>query len=394
MNNTRVLHKESAWKEHFLGITIVLAFLLPHTSTLFLLVNPLLCLLLVQLSKGRKCPSFVFIALTPILFSVMLNLGNAQMKAIQSTATIMLYFACFPFVGSMRVRNGYLYFILGFVFLSQVIYMLGIPYIGSIIDQLYPLSEDHMAAEIYERDNVTMTTMFDYRLGGLYHNSNHCSKYLTMLLAFFLINNRGERMSKITPFMFTTYLGVLMTGSRTGFVIVTLIAFFAFFRQQRLSSNYKLLLGTLAIVGFVYFIQNAAGTIRGLDIEGGMSNSASSKWDTFLFYLSNEKSTIGLLFGHLDISLFSGGTANIMGSFDSEYGSLVFRYGLIGLIAVFVFWYVVYKRMNRYNRIFLFNLLWVVSSTIVCSYRAFFVFMLLLSILYSNQYAISKKAGK
>lgn len=384
MNNIRKLHKESVWKEHFLGLAIVLAFLLPHTSTLFLLVNPLLCLLLVQFSKSRRWSSNVFIPLVPIMIAILSNLALVQLKAIQSTATIMLYFACFPFVGNIRVRNGYLYFILGFILLSQVVYMLGIPYIGSIIDQLYPISEGNMAAEMHERDNVTMVTMFDYRLGGLYHNSNQCSKYLTMLLAFFLINNSEERMSKITPFMFVAYLGVLMTGSRTGFVIATLIVYFGFFRKQRLSRNYKLFFGTLAFAGFIYFIQNAAGTVRGLDVESGMSNSAGIKWETFLFYLANENSAIGLLFGHLDVQLFQAQYGVAMNSFDSEYGSLAFRFGLVGLIAVFVFWYMVYKRMNSYNRIFLFNLLWVVSSTIVCSYRASFVFMLLLSVIYAN----------
>lgn len=382
MSNTRTLYKDAAWKERFLGLVIVLAFLLPHTNAMFLLVNPLLCLLLVLLSKGRRWSMIVFVPLVPIFIAVLLNLGVAQMKAIQSTATIMLYFACFPFVGNTMVRNGYLIFILGFIFLSQVVYMLDIPYIGPIIDQIYPISEENMDAEMYERDNVTFVTMFDYRLGGLYHNSNQCSKYLTLLLAFFLINNRDERMSKITPFVFFSFLGVLLTGSRTGLVIVMLIIFFAFFRNQRLSRNYKLVFGTLVIIGFIYFINNSYGIVRGLDLESGLTNSIGLKWDTFLYWLSNENSIVGLLFGHLDTRLFEGSYGLTLNSFDCEYGILAFRFGLVGLILVFCFWYMIYKRMGSYNRIFLINLLWMVSSTIVGSYRTFFVFMLLLSILY------------
>ena len=390
MKNYQSSQSVPVWKEHFLGLAIVVAFLLPHTSILFLLVNPLLCLLLL-LSSGRRWLNIVFIPLVPIFIATVLNLEVAQMKAIQSTAAIMLYFACFPFVSSMRMRNGYLYFIFGVIFLSQIVYLLGLPYIGQLIDRIYPLSEENVATIKYGRSHATFANVFDYRYGGLYHNANQCSKYLTMLLAFFLINNRDERMSKITPFVVFAYLSVLLGGSRTGFVVATIIIYFAFFRKRKLSNNYKLIIGTLALIGFIYFMQRAVGTVRGLDIERGMSGSVNVKWETFMFHLITEKSILGLLFGHLDTGLFEGRYGLTMNHFDTEYGNLVFCFGLIGFFSVFVFWYMVYKRLDSYNRIFLVNLLWVITSTIVCSYRTFFVFMLLLSVLYSNNSIVHKK---
>lgn len=377
------------WKEHFLGLAIVLAFLLPHTGILFLLVNPLLCLLFILQSSGRRWLNIVLIPLIPIFIATILNLEVAQMKALQSTATIMLYFACFPLVGNLRMQNGYLYFIFGIIFLSQIVYLFGLTYIGHLLDQIYPISEEDIAEIEYTRNHATFANMFDYRYGGLYHNANQCSKYITMLLAFFLINNRDERMSRIALFLFLAYLSTLMTGSRSGFVVATLIIYFAIFRMRKLSTNYRLIIVFFALIGFGYFIHRSVGIVRGLEIEKGMSGSMNLKWETFLFYLKNEDSILNLLFGHLDVSLFKGGGL-VMNNFDSEYGSLVFRFGLIGFVSILVFWFFLYKRMDSYKRIFLVNLLWIVSSTIVSSYRAFFVFMLLLSVIYSDNRSINK----
>ena len=146
------------WKEHFLGLAVVLAFLLPHTGILFLLVNPLLCLLFILQSSGRRLLNIVLIPLVPISIATILNLEMAQMKALQSTATIMLYFACFPLVGNLRMRNGYLYFIFGIIFLSQIVYLFGLTYIGHLLDQIYPISEGDMAAIEYARNHELFTT--------------------------------------------------------------------------------------------------------------------------------------------------------------------------------------------------------------------------------------------
>ena len=154
--------------------------------------------------------------------------------------------------------------------------------------------------------------------------------------------------------------------------------------MRKLSNNYRLLIGTLALIGFGYFIQRSVGTVRGLDIGNGMNDSVNVKWETLVFYLITEKSIIGLLFGHLDERLFEGQYGLTLSHLDTEYGYLIFNFGLIGFFSVFVFWYMVYKRMDKSSRIFMFLLLWCVTSTIVCSYRAFFAYMVLLSVIYSN----------
>ena len=361
----------------------MLAFLLPHTSTILLLLPPLLCLMLLSISSGRRRSSLVFIPLVSIFVSLLFNLSVAQTKAIQAVATTTLYFVCFPFVGDLRVRNGYLYFCLTFIFLSQISYLLGIPYINEFFERLYPISEEDIYSIDYLRENINTSNVLSFRLGGLYHNENQCAKYITFLLSFFLIVNQDNKMREIVPFMLVAFLGVLLTGSRTGFVVSVLIILFAFSMKRGLSVRYRTIVGLLAIIVFIYFVVNATGTLRSLDVEKGIKNSAKVKWDTFAYYIASEDSIVKLLFGYLDVSLFKG--SPFLPFFDSEYGDLIFCYGIIGFISVFLFWYLISRRINSYSRLFFINLLWIVSSSIVTSYRASFVFMLLLSILYSKQ---------
>lgn len=384
MNNAQIINKRQSYQEHLVGISILLAFLLPHSSTLLLLVNPLLCLLLVfHFGERRMWRPYVLVVLVPIFISILLNFQAASLKALQSTLTILLYFACFPLIGKVQVRNGYLYICLAYILISQLVYLLGVPGLESFFERVYPISEEDLAHFEYMSDNITAEAVFDYRLGGLYHNSNQCSKYLTMLLAFFLSVNYSKHSKNVIYFVLIAYSGILLTGSRTGFVVGSLIAYFGLLRNKEIAGWVRSLAFGIALLGIIYILIKGSA-LRGLDIGGGLEGSANMKWETFCYYLQSENNPLALLFGHLDISLFNGGIGDVMGGFDSEYGSLTFRFGFVGLIGILLFYWNVAKRIPKSQWFYFFILLWIVSSTIVASYRAFFVFMLLTSIVYAN----------
>lgn len=384
MNTIQAIHKNQNNQEHLVGISILLAFLLPHTNILFLLVNPLLCLLLVsRFKKSRKWQPFVFVVLVPIILSILFNFQNASVKAFQSTFTIFLYFACFPFVGKVQVHNNYLYFCLAYILISQLVYLLGIPGLTTFYDRYYPISEEDLNYYNYMQNNITAEAVFDYRLGGLYHNSNQCSKYLTLLMAFFLSVNHSKNSKNMIFFIFITFIGILLTGSRTGFVVGSLIAYFGFFRNNKISGWARYVVWGVALLGILYIVQKG-NNLRGLDIESGLEGSANKKWITFLYYLQTENSLVAYLFGHLDTSLFLGGIGDVMGAFDSEYGELTFRFGMVGFFCIFMFYWQVIKRITMSQWFYFIILLWMISSTIITSYRASFIFMLMTSIVYSN----------
>ena len=381
----------SSKKEHFLGIAILLGFLLPHSNTLFLLVNPILCLLLVfSNSRSRHMQPFVLVVVIPIVISIILNLEVASLKSFQSTFTILLYFICFPFVGQTRVRNVYLYICLSYIIFSQLVYLFGISSLSNIFEQIYPLSEEDSLYNTYVSmsENLSSDTLFDYRLGGIYHNSNQCARYITFLMALFLINNHDQRSRGVLIFSAVAYASVLFTGSRTGFVVSSLILYFGIFRQNMYSKSLKYLFVILSIIGIGYLLYSGI-SLRGFNIEGGFHNSANSKWYTFLYYLENEDSIVALLFGHLDPSLFKGVYSVAMNKFDCEYGSIVYRFGFIGFIALILYLYKLYQHVDKSYRFFFFVCLWMISSTIIVSFRAFFIFMLFASIIYFRRNELS-----
>jgi len=326
----------------------------------------------------------------PILLSLLMNISEVSQKAYLSAFTILLYFFCFPLVGRVRVRNIYLFFCLGYIVVSQLVYLLGIPFLTNFFDSAYPIGSEDTNWIEHMQASITYGTIWDYRLGGLYHNPNQCARYLSLLLAFFLVINNDRRNKSAILFSVVAYSGILLTGSRTGFVVASLILYFGLLRQKGSHNAIKYLFVALAIIGIYYLIRSGV-ELRGFDVSSGFQNSANLKWDTFVYYLGSESSMLHVLLGHLDTSLFVAQTGSVMHDFDSEYGDLVFRFGVIGFISILSFWWLTAKRIDKSSRFFFILLLWIISSTIVASYRAFFIFMLLLSVLYSNCGTMNKR---
>ena len=357
MSNQIIQHISFSRYDHLLGISILIGFLLPHSNTALLLANPIFCLLLVFFSLQRKWNPFVLIVVVPLVISFLLNVTIVTQKALLSFVTILMFFSFFPFVGRVKINNFYLYFCLGYIILSQIVYLLNIPFLESFFDQTYPVGTNDSFSVEHMRNTITTTTLFDYRLGGLYHNANNCAEFLCMLLAFFLVVNQNGNNKGVLIFSVLTYLSILLTGSRTGFVVSSLILYFGLIMRRHFTSTIRFGFILAAILGFVYLLRSGV-SLRGFDVESGLHNSADLKLYTFLFYLSNESDVISLLFGHLDSSLFIGQYGETMNYFDCEYGDLVFRFGFVGFLSILFFWWKAAKRIEKGKRVFFLILLW------------------------------------
>lgn len=371
---------------HLVGIGIVFAFLLPHSSTALLLVNPLLCIFYKSFKQNRGRYKYNWIVLFPIIISVLINLPqDVSSKSIISAAIVLFYFFCFPLVGKVRIYNGYFYFVLFFIMVSQLAYAFDINFMESILDSVYPLTEEEVA-EIYAKENVNAGNLIDFRLGGIYHNANHTSKYVSFLFATFLCLNYEKPIKQLLPFAILVFISVLLTGSRTGFIVAGLVLIDYFLLDKRQSAPWRRFAAIAFIGAFVFLILGEFGVLRGLNVIQGFNDSANIKADTFAYYLSSENSIIKLLFGNLDESKFgiTVSIANVMKTFDSDYGDIIYCYGFVGFVLMFVYFFKLFIKVKREQRVFFVLLLWMFTSTIVVSYRAFFIFMLLLSIVYND----------
>lgn len=371
---------------HLVGISLILGFLLPHTATPFLLVNPLLCLFYQCFNNNRIYYKKNWLVLAPILLTLLINLPQGvTTKAMFSCLTLVLYFACFPMVGRTKIPNFYFYFILGAVLLSQVAYAFDISFMERILSTYYPISEEDAAA-IHQQNTVSADNMLHFRLGGLFHNANQCARYLTFLLAGYMVLNSEKPMSKLLPFVLVAFYAVLLTGSRTGFVVASIFLIAYLFVDKRITAVWRVVAVVGSIAIFVVKTLLGSDTFRGFNVIQGFGNSANLKMDTFQYYLSSENSIFRLLLGYLDTSRFENGGATyyVMNSFDSDYGSIIFSYGFIGFVAILVYYFTIFRKLKPEGKVFFVLLLWMYSSAIVKSFRAVFLFMLLLSMVYGK----------
>lgn len=379
------ISKEDKKMSHFVGIGLVLGFLLPHTSTAFLLVNPLLCLFYQCYKQNQLFYKYNWIVFVPILLTLLINFPQGvNSKAIMVCLTILLYFFCFPIVREVQIPNYYFYFILIIIILTQLAYLLHIPILVNLLDTYYPISENDTNGIAYMQNNITTENMLDFRMGGLYRNSNQCSRYLTFLLASFLVLNDEKPLRKLIPFVIVAFYAVLLTGSRTGFVVASMIIIAYLFVDKRVSAGLRYGVTFVAVVGFLFMIFVGSDTFRGGNVMD--TNSTDMKLATFGYYLSSENSVFRLLIGYLDVSRFDheGAMIDVMNNFDSDYGSIIFSYGFVGFFAILIYYFTIFLKMDNKGRVFFLLLLWMYSSTIVKSYRALFLFMLLLSLVYGR----------
>lgn len=378
-SNNVVLDK---WAEVFLGISVIVSFIIPHTSTLLLLVNPLLCLFLFIKKKSKSILLFSFIPVMAIIVSLLLNVsGEAGFKAVLSSATIILYILTFPFVENTNLRNIYIYICFGLIFISQICYMFQIGWAIQMLETFYPISWGERMIT-YANEHVTISNYSNFRLGGLYHNPNQCAKYISLLLAIYLVNNKNKRFSKQVLFVVLCFIGVLLTGSRTGFIVAALLVVLCFWTNGRMSKALKIItvLGMVAFI--VYAIASGSSNSRSLDIEDGLEGSLFAKAKLVLYYLNTETSALSMVFGHLDLDLF---LSPFSYSLDCEYGYILYCYGLVGLISFVIYVVKLFKGIEKENRFFMVFLLWMLTSSIFMSYRTVFVFMLILSSIYNRQ---------
>jgi hypothetical protein len=368
--------------EMFLGIALVLGLLLPHTSTMFLLVNPLLCIIFL-LQKGKTFCRYGIAPIAAILISLLINAaGAASGKSMLTAISILLCLSAFPMVSGTKLKDVYIYLCFGFILLSQVAYMFHLGFIASFFDTVYPITWGENFITI-ANENATLDNYLDFRLGGLYRNPNHCAKYVTFLMAIFIANNAKEKtIREQVIFLTLCYFSVIMTGSRTGFLISSILILMALFRNQKTPSVMKAFVIAL-VVGLMIYNYMSGGAGRGAGIEAGFHGSADMKWLLLMDYLSHETSIIYYLFGHLDLQLFNP-ALNVNYSFDAEYGYIIYCFGFVGLFAFIYYLYKLYKHLDKTNRVFFVVVLWMITSSIFMAYRAVFVFMLLLSTIYKT----------
>lgn len=360
---------------HILGIGLICAFLMPRTSTFLLMVNPAVCFVLWMMKRQKVISHVSLILVLSLIISLFLNFMHiTAFKPLLLCLTFIMYAVFFPFVDTnVRIPIGYFYAVLGVIFISQITYLLHIDFLTRLLDTVYPItSQENLHSHI--RNHVSFGNVFRYRLSGLYRNPNQCSRSVTILMMGFLLIYNERR---VLPFIAISFLSVLLTGSRTGFVISAFLIVAYYFFVANTSANVRRLVVIFAIGCFIYLLFSATGVLRATDFSG--TGSAQYKFKTFWYYIKSEDSFIHLLFGYLDPDRFASGLL-VMDDFDADYGYLIFNYGVIGFLMILIFNLVIFFRVGIKGKTFFILLLWIFTSTIFSSYHALYMYFYVLSI--------------
>ena len=361
-------------------------------GTLFYILVPIVTFFLAirYFSINNTTRIQYIIVLMIILSFIIYAISNSTImdnKALFRNIVLIELFILFPFAINVKIPNIYIYTSLIIIFISQISYMIGFSPLTSFFNNYYPYEGDfylYQSDYLQSQAHDMYLTNRSLRLGGLFHNANQCAKYLSIILAVYISENFKTTLISKLPFLIIYSLAIIGTGSRTGFMISILILLYYLYlslsNKQNIIKYIYFFTIFYIITILLYSILNyeITSTYRFFDFKEGFDKSLFVKIGILSNYLYNNSSVLSLLLGN-----FNNDSLNNI-QFDSEWGELIYRYGISIIIAFIAFFTNIYKKINRKYRIFLLALLWIISSTLILSYRAGFVFLLLLSKYFSD----------
>lgn len=377
------------------NLSILLAFILPHTSFGLMAIHALLPIVLFFFTKWSKDrSSFSILILVYILgvfiFNVFLPVTELGEKDLFRLAQYLLLIGLFPFVDKAEILNLTLYIVLSVIVISQLAYVIDYTPVVNLVNSVYFSNEDiaGISYERYQDAAGDLSSILGMRYGGIYGNANQYGRFLDLWLVVYLIENQKAPTFRLVLIVAIVTLSTLLTGSRTALGTLLVILFFFLFslrknRVKGIQSTAIRLLGAvgLIIIPIIYVTLNALD-IRSFDLSSGLQNSLEVKWKWLLNVV------LQIDFWHL---LFGSFTSSNVGQvfegtslLDSEWGEALFCFGVIGL---FIYIAVVIKLLRRRCAslsFYLVILLWGISSTVFFNFRMSLLFMLFLSKYYTE----------
>lgn len=298
---------------------------------------------------------------------------------LNSLAIVFLSLSLFIFPFQLKfldIRN-LLQFIAFFIFLTQLIIAFKLDPFSELLQTVYARSD--LTFKSYQEE-MGMSQLSWVRFGGLYLNPNLCAKAYTFIFGLYLALNVYEKKS-IIPISAIVFLGLLLTGSRTGMGIFVMMLF----ANQLTKNAFKLIFACVFL-----FLLAIVFESRFFDIES-IIKSPAEKYAFVLAYISNIFSTNPLigLFGSGDFGRTIYDFNLRLTHFDSELGYFIQGFGLLGIFYLLALLVLSFRAIPSGSRTFLINLFWIFSSGLFVNFRFGFVFLICLSfiIIYHIKYS-------
>lgn len=381
-------NKENNSGSVFLSMVFFLALFIPHSNNVQMSMQIGMLFFLGVSLKSMRISGFLYkAAFLPFLFcfiiSFLINIldaSTAENKDIFMNFYIFLLLLLFPFNKNIKPMHSLVFIIsIFYIFISQISYVFNIPLIIDYFEKFYSYQGDMLG---YQSDFVLsgagdMEFISNRRYGGLFHNPNQAMKYMTLLYLGALLFWVEKNIYKFSIVSLIVFSSIILSGSRTALFIYVIVSFIYIFPFLKKANKKSITIFFLVIMFVIYGaikITSGFQSERAFLVGEGLSNSVGVK----LIWLQDtleQMDVSKLLFGHFWRSSFTDYNVLML---DSEWGYLIFDYGIVGFLTwIFSLIYLFYKCPKRYRLIFIF-LLWSISSTVLMSYRTSFVFFMLL----------------
>lgn len=352
------------------------------TGTIFNVSIPLLFLLIFDV-KNRYNQILIPLLLLMIP-TAFLNLGQPYLdyKSYVRLLSFALIFLTFASYKGNKILFPYVLFAVCYILLSQISIILSLPFFGHFFDSTYSITELVMTNHSVDMSKVEVTDLaVNNRMGGIYINPNNCSSYISVAYAVGLCEaERNNLKQKILFYLFIalSMISTLITGSRTGFLVIGVITlFYLYSRGYRIG---KFIL--LSIPFLILLMAKDLSDVRAFNVSEGMEGSFGVKMQLFFDYLSECTNPIWLLFGAGDITITN--TIIHLGTdgTDFDFGNIFIVFGALFYIMYVLTCFRLFRMLDVQYRVIMFVLLWSFSNSILISYRMCPVFFLALGLLY------------
>ncbi len=309
-----------------------------------------------------------------ILFSIVFNIAQIEFKNALRLSQITLGFMVFPLAINVNNLNvKYLRFGIIYVTVFAILDILNIPLFFAFREIVYPIEFDAWGAG-FDRTIINITN----RYGSIFYNPNLLGQSMLLIYLLYLVIVFQRKFTKLDLFfLFCNVFCILVSGSRTAFVIFSIVTFCYFMQFYRNKIKYLLIIGLIPVL-----LSVLAGT-RLLDIGNTSGGSMDQKWQILLEYLGtlSYDDTIVALFGQLKQDI----------QFDNDLGNIIYYLGFLGLLYVAFFY--LYQVLTTSLKIVYFYSFLLVSygATLLINFKFFIFTMIILSALMSLKKALREK---
>lgn len=369
---------------HLLSFVWLMLFIMPNNMMFYIFV-PVAFIVLYRLTDYLPKTIFLGLLIGCLSFNLLCNLSEDYLlwKDKFRVIVLILLFISFARLKGEKILKQYIYVAILFLVLTQMSFAFNISFITDIVKTFYAEGSEYAERKLTNYYSYDLANYGIARLGGIFFNPNQYARNLELIFITLLCESKQFRRLDFFILIPIIIFSILATGSRTSLIVLIIIIIMHFYSTKIITVRNFFIIGLIAGILIPYLMANTnLGDFRSLKIDEGMDNSFGIKLQLLSMYFKSIVDPMTLIIGNIsyDILIYKYGI-QIIGT-DFDIGNIIILYGFSFFILYTIFCIIIYKKMLPQYRIVFCILIWMFSSSIICSYRMAPSFILILGLYY------------